>query len=326
MPVRYLAALGLAAACFWTPSSSSAADVSFYSSANSESIETVVKGFKQKHPQVNVSVVRAGTGSLMQRIKAESANPRADVFWSGGLGTLAAFRDYFAPYQSPHASAFPANLRGPDNLWLGVNTHVTVFLVNKKALRGEPVPQTWGELFSPKWKDRIIMSNPEQSSSSYEQIWGINHLFGQPGLEAIAKNVTAVSTSSAVTQGVARGEFPVAITLEYLAHEYIAASAEDIEIVYPKDGIFVSYIGVVLIKDAKNLEDGKRLYDFIASKEGQELVLVNNFRRPARTDVDVAKLSKLPDLSSMKITEIDEAKAGADYQTLLPAWKKLAAR
>ena len=300
--------------------------MSFYSSANSESIETVVKGFKQKHPQVNVSVVRAGTGSLMQRIKAESANPRADVFWSGGLGTLAAFRDYFAPYQSAHASAFPANLRGPDTLWLGVNTHVTVFLVNKKALKGEPVPQTWGELFSPRWKDRIIMSNPEQSSSSYEQIWGINHLFGQPGLEAIAKNVTAVSTSSAVTQGVARGEFPVAITLEYLAHEYIAASAEDIEIVYPKDGIFVSYIGVVLIRDAKNPEDGKRLYDFIASKEGQELVLVNNFRRPARTDVNVAKLSKLPDLSSMKITEIDEAKAGADYQTLLPAWKKLAAR
>lgn len=303
-----------------------AGDITFYSSANSESIETVVKGFRQKNPDVNVAVVRAGTGSLMQRIKAEAANPRADVFWSGGLGTLAAFREFFAPYASPEAKAFPPAMRGPNDLWLGVNAHVTVFLVNKKALKGEPVPQTWNELFSPKWKGRIVMSNPEQSSSSYEQIWGINQLFGQAGLEALAKNVTPVSTSSAVTQGVSRGEFPVAVTLEYLAHDYIAAGADDIEIVYPKDGVFVSYIGVVLIKGAKNPEDGRKLYDYIASREGQELVLKSNFRRPTRIGVDVAKISKLPDLSAMKTTEIDEAKAGADYATLLPAWKKLANR
>jgi iron(III) transport system substrate-binding protein len=259
----------------------------------------------------------------MQRIKAEAANPRADVFWSGGLGTLSAYREYFARYRSPEADSFPTTLQGPDDLWLGVNTHVTVFLVNKKALKGEPVPQTWAELFSPKWQGRIIMSNPEQSSSSYEQIWGVNKLFGHAGLESLAKNVTAVSTSSAVTQGVARGEFPIAITLEYLAQEYTAAAAEDIEVVYPKDGILVSYIGVVLIKNGKNPEDGKRLYDFIASREGQELVLKSNFRRPARADVAVGQLSKLPDLSSMTVTEIDEAKAGADYQILLPTWKKL---
>jgi iron(III) transport system substrate-binding protein len=312
-----LAALSLMSAAV------SAADVTFYSSANSESIETVVKGFKAKHPDVNVAVVRAGTGSLMQRIKAEAAAPKADVFWSGGLGTLAVYREFFAPYESPHAAQFPAALRGPDNLWLGVNAHVTVFLVNKKALKGEPVPTTWKELFEPKWKGRIIMSNPEQSSSSYEQIWGVNKLFGEPGMAALAKNVTPVSTSSAVTQGVSRGEFPVAITLEYLAHDYIAAGAPDIEIVYPKDGALLSYIGVVMIKGAKNPVDGRKLYDYIASREGQELVLKANFRRSTRNDVEVNKVSKLPDLAAMKVVEIDEAKAGADHATLLPAWKKL---
>jgi iron(III) transport system substrate-binding protein len=300
-----------------------AGDVTFYSSANAESIETVVKGFRQKHPDVNVSVVRAGTGSLMQRIKAEAANPKADVFWSGGLGTLAAYKDQLAPYASPEAKAFPAALRGPNDLWLGVNAHVTVFLVNKKALKGEAIPTTWKELLDPKWKGRLIMSNPEQSSSSYEQIWGINKLFGQSALEALAKNVTAVSTSSAVTQGVSRGEFPVAITLEYLAHDYIAAGAPDIEIVYPKDGALLSYIGVVMIKGAKNPADGRKLYDYIASKEGQELVLKANYRRPTREDVKVGQVSKLPDTATMKIVEIDEAQAGADYNTLLPLWKKL---
>lgn len=304
---------------------SAAAELTFYSSANSESIETVVKGFRQKYPDIKVDVVRAGTGSLMQRIKAEAANPKADVFWSGGLGTLAVYKDFFEPYASPEAKLFPEPLRGPNNLWLGVNAHVTVFLVNKAALKpGESVPRTWKELFDPKWKGRIIMSNPEQSSSSYEQIWGVNKLFGQPALEALAKNVTAVSTSSAVSQGVARGEFPVAITLEYLAHDYIAAGAPDLEIVYPRDGALVSYIGVVLIKGAKNAADAKKLYDFIASREGQEVVLKTNYRRSTRTDVPVAKVSKLPDLATLsQVMEIDEAKAGADHATLMPLWKKL---
>ena len=318
------AAVGLASFALWAGLPVAAGDITFYSSANAESIETVVKGFKAKHPDVNVSVVRAGTGSLMQRIKAESASPKADVFWSGGLGTLAVYKEFFAPYRSPEARFFPEQLHGPGDLWLGVNAHVTVFMVNRKALKpGEAVPTTWREIFDPKWKGRIIMSNPEQSSSSYEQIWGVNKLFGQPGLEALAKNVTAVSTSSAVSQGVARGEFPVAVTLEYLAHDYIAAGAPDIEIVYPKDGALLSYIGVVLIKGAKNPADGKKLYDYIASKEGQELVLKTNFRRATRKDVEISKISKLPDLASLKVVEIDETQAGADHPTLLPLWKKL---
>ncbi len=142
MSAKRLAVFAIAAASLVTSATVAAGDVTFYSSANSESIETVVKGFRQKNPDVNVAVVRAGTGSLMQRIKAEAANPRADVFWSGGLGTLAAYRDNFAPYESPEAKAFPPAMRGPNALWLGVNAHVTVFLVNKKALKGEPVPQT----------------------------------------------------------------------------------------------------------------------------------------------------------------------------------------
>ena len=48
--------------------------------------------------QVKVEVVAAGTGELCNRIAAESANPIADVLWGGGADSLAAFKDYFAPY------------------------------------------------------------------------------------------------------------------------------------------------------------------------------------------------------------------------------------
>ena len=62
-----------------------ASEVVLYSSNHVDAINTVVTEFNKKHPDIKVSVVRAGSGALMQRIKAEAANPRADIFWSGGF-------------------------------------------------------------------------------------------------------------------------------------------------------------------------------------------------------------------------------------------------
>ena len=79
-----LAAFGLAA------SLAQAQTVVLYSSNNTETIETALNVVKQKNPSLTVQQVTGGTGSLMKRIQAESKNPRGDVLWSGGFGTLGA--------------------------------------------------------------------------------------------------------------------------------------------------------------------------------------------------------------------------------------------
>jgi len=66
--------------------------VVLYTSNKTDLIEFVASHF-EKESGITVSVVRTGTGSLMQRIAAESNNPLADVFWSGSVGTLKAFED-----------------------------------------------------------------------------------------------------------------------------------------------------------------------------------------------------------------------------------------
>lgn len=60
-----------------------AAEVVLYSSNNVETVNRVVDLFTKENPDIKVAVVRAGTGALMQRIKAEAANPLGDMFWSG---------------------------------------------------------------------------------------------------------------------------------------------------------------------------------------------------------------------------------------------------
>jgi iron(III) transport system substrate-binding protein len=311
-------AMGLGSAA-----SALAQNVVLYASGSAESIQSLVAGFNQKHPGIKVDVVRAGTGSLMQRLKAESGNPQADIFIDGGLGTLAAFKDNFEPYVSPEAKNYPKDMVGDDNRWLGVVSHVHVFLVNGKALKGAKMPETWADLLKPEWKGKVIMANPEQSSSSFAQIWGVQRFFGDAGFQTLAQVASTVGTSSAVSSGVSRGEFPVAVTLEYLAQDYVQNGAKDLTVVYPKDGAFVSYTGVAIVKGAKNRAPARVFYDYIASREGRERVLKESFRRTSRSDIDIARISPLPALTGHKVLAIDETQAAADYNALLAKWKQI---
>jgi iron(III) transport system substrate-binding protein len=322
--MKTLSALVLGAALALGPAAAALAEnIVLYASGSAEATQELVRGFNDKYPNIKVSVVRAGTGSLMQRIKAESANPQADVFIDGGLGTLAAYKDNFEPYLSPEAKNYPKDLVGDDNLWLGVVSHVHVFLVNTKSLRGAAVPQTWADLLKPAWKGKVIMGNPEQSSSSYAQIWGVQKHFGDAGFQTLAQIASTVGTSSAVSSGVSRGEFPVAVTLEYLAQDYVQNGAKDLVVIYPKDGALVSYTGVAIVKGAKNRAQARIFYDYVASKESRERVLKESFKRPGRTDLDIARISPLPALTGHKVLVIDEGQAASDYGALLAKWKQI---
>ncbi len=220
--------------------SAMAGTVVLYSSNNVETVNGVVDQFTKENPDIKVSVVRAGTGALMQRIKAEAANPLGDIFWSGGLSTIAEFRELLAPYVSPQAGAVPEKYRGPDGLWLGTNTHVTVLMTHLRQVPGGQPPKAWADLAAPQWKGKIVIPDPERSSASFVALYGLRTLLGQEMLDRIARNAVIVGTTSAAYEGVAKGEFAVAVTMEYAAYEYVAGGMKDIRIVYPAEGTFLS--------------------------------------------------------------------------------------
>jgi len=300
-----------------------AGNVVLYSSNNVETVNAVVDQFTKRHPDIKVSVVRAGTGALMQRIKAETANPLGDIFWSGGLSTISAFREQLAPYASPQAREVPAAYRGPDGLWLGTNTHVTVLMANLRQVPNGQPPKGWADLADPKWKGKIVIPDPERSSASYVALYGLQQLLGDDALEKIARNAVIVGTTSAAYEGVAKGEFAVAVTMEYAAYEYVAGGLKEVRLVYPAEGTFLSPEGMALIRGGKNPEDARKLYEFLASRPAQTEIFKTAYRRPLRTDVDVSKLSDLPALSTIKVVPLDDARMGADRAAFIARWRQL---
>lgn len=305
-----LAAAGMVAAM------AHAQTVVLYSSNNTETIETALNVVKKKAPSLNVQQVTGGTGSLMKRIQAEAKNPRGDVLWSGGFGTLGAYKEFLEPYKAPEIAAIPAEFRGPNDLWVGTNLHVMVLMVNERQLKGLAAPKTWSDLMKPEWKGKFAITDPSKSATAYMLVYGLLKQFGKDGLEKIAANAVVTSSSGTTYKGVAAGEYAVGLTIEYAAQEYVAGGQKEIKLVYPSEGSYLAPEGMFIVKGAKNMAAAKTLYNELMSKDVQEAQLVKNFRRPTRTDIAVSKLTSLPDLKSINIFPLDQDKASAEYEQL----------
>ena len=191
--------------------------VVLYSSNNTETIEAAVNMAKKKAPALTIQQVTGGTGALMKRIQAESGNPRGDILWSGGFGTLGVYKEYMAPYRSPDLAAIPEEFRGPDDLWVGTNVHLMVLMVNEKQLKGLPAPKTWSDLMKPEWEGKFAITDPSKSGTAYMLVYGLLKQFGREGLEKIAANAVVTSSSGATYKGTAMGEYAVGLTIEYAA-------------------------------------------------------------------------------------------------------------
>ena len=58
-------------------------ELTIYSPHDQDPLNAGVTGFEALYPNVKVNVVADGTGNLLNRIKAESAAPEADILWGG---------------------------------------------------------------------------------------------------------------------------------------------------------------------------------------------------------------------------------------------------
>lgn len=321
--IRNCLATALGGAALTLGASASAADAVVYTSNNVQTIETAVDIARKKTPDLSIQQVTSGTGALMKRIEAEAGNPLGDVVWGAGFGTMAAYRQNFQPYASPEINDLDARFVGPDNLWAGSNVHVMIVMVNEKQLKDDDAPASWSDLFDPKWQGRLIMGDPVSSGSAYDQVYGLFQLYGQDGLNKLAANADISKSSAQVYKSVANGEYAVGITMEYAAYAYIAGGQKEVRIIYPEEGAFVAPEAVAVIKGPKNgNEAAQQLYDVLLSKEVQEAELVENFRRPSRSDIDVAALTDLPNLSDIKVEATDPLEAAAAYETVMDGWKQ----
>jgi len=114
------------------------------------------------------------------------------------------------------------------------------------------------------------------------------------------------------------------MTMEYAAQEYVAGGNKEVEIVYPTEGTYIAPEGMALVKGSPNPADARKFYDFLASKQAQEMLVKKFFRRPMREDVDTTQVG-LKRVNEFKAAPIDHVKATATQPAFIATWKGLVA-
>jgi iron(III) transport system substrate-binding protein len=278
-----------------------------YSAADADMVNAVVAAFEKKYPGIKVSTVVAGTGEIIKRMEAEKERPLSDVGWSFGPEAIGDKKGLFEPYLSKEAGSFFPGQVPSDQVWTPFTTMPYVIMYNKKLVSEAEKPKAWKDVLDSKWKGKVAYADASKSGSSYTllvtwlTIYGKNET-GWKFVEDLLRQCKVLPKSSMTYQGVANGEYPIGLTFEQAAFEYLKGGAS-IGLIYPSEGTAITLDGSAIIKNAPHPTAAKLFLDFTVSKEMQDLMVDKFGRRSVRKDV--GSPAGLPTLDTIKAINYD---------------------
>ena len=290
-----------------------------YSAADADMVNAGVAAFEKKYTGIKASTVVAGTGEIIKRMEAEQARPLGDVGWSFGPEAIGNQKGLFEPYMTKEAASFFPGQIPADRVWTPFTTMPYVIMYNKKLVGEAEKPKAWKDLLDPKWKGKIAYADASKSGSSYTllvtwlTIYGKNDA-GWKFVEDLVRLCKVLPKSSMTYQGVANGEYPIGLTFEQGAFEYLKGGAP-VGLIYPTEGTAITLDGSALIKNSPHPNAAKLFLDFTASKELQDIMVDRFGRRSVRKDV--ASPAALPTLDQIKAITYDLDYAASSRTELL---------
>ena len=315
-------------------SSAARADLNILCSTEADWCESKAREFSVQ-TGIKVNVARKATGEAFAQLKAEAANPKADV-WYGGTHDphlQAANEGLLQPYVSANMKdlhAWSADLLAKSGSQVAGIYRITMgFGYNRDLLAKQNVaaPACWSDLVKPEYKGDIETSNPATSGTAYTILATLVQLMGEQQafdyLRSLNKNVNRYTTSgTAQRQSVSRGESLIGVTFldEFIPEQYVHAP---IEIVLPCEGTGYSVGAMSIVKGARNLDEAKKFYDWALTADAQTIrdqtkVIAIPSNRTAYAPDRVKALEKA------KLIDYDFAKYGSssERKRLIEKWDR----
>lgn len=281
---------------------------------------TMLQAIK-KNTGISIPQDNKNSGQTLAQLIAEKANPIADFAYFGvSFGIVAKEKGVTQPYKPKNWDKIPAGLKDPQGYWFSTHYGTIGFFVNKAALSGKPVPQSWADLLDPKYKGLIGILDPTSAFVGYAGAVAVNKALGgnlhdlTPAIDyfkKFKKNDPIIPKQTAYAR-VLSGEIPIMIDFDFNAYRAKYKDKAPVEFVIPKEGTIVVPYVLSLVKGAPHAKMAEKALDFIQSEKGQA-IWANAFLHPILPGAMSPEVAKkfLPASEYKRATPVDYAAMAA---------------
>ncbi|HEV8630032.1 MAG TPA: extracellular solute-binding protein [Thermoanaerobaculia bacterium] len=291
--------------------------------------------YERAHPEVDVRWLDMGSQEVYDRVRAEAANPQADV-WFGGPDTIfarGAAEGLLAPHRPPWADALSPDCRAAGDLYFCLYLTAPVLVYNRDAVPAAEAPADWDDLLAPRWKGKVIIRDPLASGT-------MRTLFGM----VLAQSVTDTGNAERGFQWLRRldgqtkeyVQNPALLFTKLTRREGLVTVWEltdmfwqqrrGVPIAYnfPTSGTPVIADAVGLVAHARHPEQAAAFVDWLGTLEAQRLAADKAYRLPARTDLPREQLPEWAQrvLAQMKPAHYDRALVAAHGAEWMEHWDR----
>ena len=311
---------------------SQADKLTLYCSAQEDWCQLLARSFEDA-TGIDVNMTRKSSGETFAQIRAESSNPKGDIWWGGtGDPHLQAAEEgltmeYLSPMRDQLHDWAISQAESSGNRTIGIYSGALGYGYNSDILEANnlPVPACWKDLLKPEYKGHVQMANPNSSGTAYTTLASMVQIFGEDEgfefMKGLHKNINQYTKSgSAPIKAAGRGENTIGIVFMHDAVKQ-AVSGFPIVVVAPCEGTGYEIGSMSIIDGARNLDEAKMFYDWALSTDAQNLALqVNAFQVPSNRSSETSPSA--PDMSQIQLIDYDFRKYGssAERKRLLQKW------
>lgn len=252
-------------------------ELTWYTSLSQQNAEAFLAQFSKKYPFVRTHLVRGGSFTIAEQVRAEIASGRmqADVLHLLDPATFVALRNQGALlyYDSPEARDLPAQYQDP-GYWVAMRAVALGIAYDARRLRGEEAPRHWQDLLAPRFRGRLGLKDAETAGAAYALLFLLRERYGTDYLERLRAQAPKIyKTVQQMQQGLVRGEILVAAGDVGFGEAEEAVPADGLGFVWPQEGVPMMVGPVAILGGAPHPNCARLFEDFLLSEEGQRLVV-----------------------------------------------------
>lgn len=256
--------------------------VMLYSSMQEAQLQAVKDAFEKAYPGITMEYYFASGGKVLTKMTTESQGGQiaADVVWLGDPCDYEGFKKngWLEKYSSPEENHIAKAYIDPDGYYTAGRLVTMGIAWNTTLVKDSEAPKTWNDLLDSKWKNQIIMTDPDQASTTKYWMTAMmqSDKYGEKFFQALYNNGTKLESGTTATHNrVADGSYKIGICLDYVSANLIAEGSP-MNFHFTTADVVTMTSPVALIKGCANPDNGKLLIDFLLSKAGQEVLVEQN--------------------------------------------------